>query len=496
MEKQQYIKYLFENEEKSLREIARLAEVSQQTAAKYAYQEKWDEEHLPNCKPEHHPVLKDFIAIIDEWLENDRREPRKHRHTATRIFSRLQTEQSFQGSYSSVKKYVRKKKFLMKTISEGYLPLSQPPGHAQVDFGKFKYYDSGGGAHEGYALIVSFPYSNCGWMQALPAENQECLLEGLKRIFCHIGGVPIRLRCDNMSTAVSQVLKGTERVLTDGFTRFMLHHRFAADFCNPDSGNEKGNVENKVGYTRRNMLVPVPVIDDFESFNKELLARCDADHEREHYRRGDTLEALWRQEKELLLTLPKYEYEVFRYESAPVGKTGLVTVDKSQYGLSPELSGKVVQAKIYFDCIEFFYDHQHVGTYSRSYEKNKTVSDWKQYLPTLIRKPGGVEHTRFFDQMPKLWQEYLKTTEGKERKSALTLLLEIVGDGNESLCDEALELAAEYGRLDHDSIRQCYLLISKPENRPALMELSSDPPLMGYDPDLSVYDELMGGAAL
>jgi transposase len=495
MAKKQYIKHLFENEEKSLREIARIAEVSQQTAAKYAYQEKWDDEHLPDCNPERYPVLQEYIAAIDEWLENDRREPRKQRHTIMRIFKRLRDDHGFQGSYSSVKKYVRKKKFLMKTMSEGYLPLAQPPGHAQVDFGKFKYYDSGSGSHEGYALTVSFPYSNSGWTQAFPSENQECLLEGLKRIFNHIGGVPVRVRCDNMSTAVAQVLKGTERVLTDGFSRFKLQYRFAADFCNPASGNEKGNVENKVGYTRRNLLVPVPIIDDFEAYNKELLARCDADHDREHYQRGDTLESLWEQERKLLLTLPEYEYEVFRYESVTVGKTGYATVDKVKYGLSPELFGKDVQAKIYYDVIQFFYDHQLLKTYDRSYEKNKPVYDWKQYLPSLMHKPGAVEHTQFFDQMPKLWQDYLRKTKGGERKTALTLLMEMVNDGNESLCDDALELAGEYGRVDNDSIRQCYQLIAKPENRPVPMKLDDAPPI-DYTPDLTVYDRLTGGSAV
>jgi transposase len=69
-----------------------------------------------------------------------------------------------------------------------------------------------------------------------------------------------------MSTAVTEILEGAERVITDGFYRFMLHHRFKVDFCNPNKGNEKGSVENKVGYTRRNMLVPVPVITDFDAF--------------------------------------------------------------------------------------------------------------------------------------------------------------------------------------------------------------------------------------
>ena len=96
----------------------------------------------------------------------------------------------------------------------------------------------------------------------------------MKRIFEHIGGVPPILRFDNMSTAVVQVLKGTERILTDGFTRFMLHYRFRAEFCNPASGNEKGNVENKVGYSRRNAFVSVPTITSFDAFNESLWEWC------------------------------------------------------------------------------------------------------------------------------------------------------------------------------------------------------------------------------
>jgi hypothetical protein len=94
--------------------------------------------------------------------------------------------------------------------------------------------------------------------------------------------------------------------------------------------------------------------------------------------------------------------------------------------------------------------------------------------------------------MPKLWQEYLKSVHGKERKSALLLLQEIVQDGNEVMCDDVLELAGEYGSLDNDNIRQCYLFISKPENHPQPLKLSVEPPLLNYQPDLSLYDNLTG----
>jgi len=491
----EYIKHLYEVEGKSLREIAQNVGANFRTVKKYAYMHDFNPHDLPNVAPERHPVLGPYIPIIDGWLEQDMREPRKQRHTGMRIYRRLRDEHGYGGSYCSVKRYLVKKRWLLNEAREGHLPLTQPIGHAQTDFGEFKYYDGLGNSQTGYALLVSFPYSNAGWMQVFPSQNQECLLEGLKRIFYHIGGVPIRLRCDNMTTAVVQILEGPERILSDGFYRFKLHHRFETDFCNPASGNEKGNVENKVGYNRRNMLVPVPTIEDFAVFNEDLLACCDADHNREHYRHKMEIGMLWGEEKEKLLILPEHEYEVFRYESLSVNKTGFVTIDTNRYGLSPTLAGKIVQAKVYFDQVEVYYDRQRLTTYARSYGRQEEITDWKQYLPILLRKPGAAEHTRFFDQMPKLWQAYLRNTKGGERKSALLLLAEIVNDGNGLLCDEALELVGEYGQPDSDSIRQCYYMIAKPENHPQPLRFPTEPPVLNYHPDLTVYDGLTGSVA-
>lgn len=102
------IKDLYENEDLSLREISRQTGHSFKTVQKYAYQLDWSEDNLPDTEPTSYPVLGDFIPVIDEWLEADRKIPRKQRHTVWRIFCRLRDEHGFGGSYSSVKKYVRK----------------------------------------------------------------------------------------------------------------------------------------------------------------------------------------------------------------------------------------------------------------------------------------------------------------------------------------------------------------------------------------------------
>lgn len=110
---------------------------------------------------------------------------------------------------------------------------------------------------------------------------------------------------------------------------------------------------------------------------------------------------------------------MFRYASLTVSKTGFVVIDTNKYGLSPALAGEVVQAKIFFDHIEFFHDHSAAGTFRRSYKQNDEVYDWTQYVSTLCKKPRAIESTRFFHQMPQQWQTYLVSTQGKERKNAL-----------------------------------------------------------------------------
>ncbi len=59
--------------------------------------------------------------------------PKKQRHTAKRIWERLQQEEGFTGKYTIVKDAVRE---IKKTSKEVFMPLKQPPGQAQVDFGQ------------------------------------------------------------------------------------------------------------------------------------------------------------------------------------------------------------------------------------------------------------------------------------------------------------------------------------------------------------------------
>jgi len=91
---------------------------------------------------------------------------------------------------------------------------------------------------------------------------------------CFFGGVFPVIVFDNLKTAVRTVLRGKNRIEQDQFVKFRSYYTFEARFCNPASGREKGGVEGLVGFARRNFLVPLPEVADYEELNRLLAERC------------------------------------------------------------------------------------------------------------------------------------------------------------------------------------------------------------------------------
>lgn len=485
----EYIKHLYEIEGKSLSHIAKTMKINYRTVKKYATKENW----MPNLKKRkesQYPVLGPYLQIIDMWLEDDLKRPRKQRHTATRIHQRLVDEHNFEGSRRTVSDYVSKKKKELCQRNKGYLPIEHIPGEAQLDFGEMTYLDHSNLEKKGHFLTLSFPYSNAAFTQIFEAQNQECIMEGLKRFFRYIKGVPKVIVMDNLKPVVARILKNGEREITEGFRRFALHYRFEMRFCNPLSGNEKGNVENKIGYHRRNWFVPIPRIDDLEAFNETLWEKAIKDMERSHYRKETSIKALWQEDKGKLLYLPEHTFDAFKVLAARVNGYGCIVLNENSYTVSPELAGEIVSLKIYYNKIEIYKEHEHLITYNRSYGKKEDIFDWKQYLSLLAKKPNALKHTKFYEQIPKIWREHLIQIKKSERKSALMLLKEIVNSNDLETGTSALELAILYGKTDTASIKQCYYNLTHETNNPAPCKLGVDVPILNYNPKLSLYDKL------
>src|SRR5947208_13871259 len=83
-------------------------------------------------KPKRPSILDPLLPVAHQILEDDRKAPRKQRHTAKRIFDRLRAEHGYQGGLTTVEDAVRAWR---PRTAEVFVPLAHPPGEARADFG-------------------------------------------------------------------------------------------------------------------------------------------------------------------------------------------------------------------------------------------------------------------------------------------------------------------------------------------------------------------------
>lgn len=407
------------------------------------------------------PKLNPYKQTIDKWLEEDKQAPRKQRHTAVRIFNRLAKEvPGFNCSYRTVAIYYAvKHKEIFSGAKIGFLPLEHRPGEAQVDFGAADFFENGK-HHSGKYLEISFPHSNKGYLQLFYGENMECLLEGLDAIFRHTGIVPEELWFDNTKTLVTKVIRGGGREITERFARFREHYRFQAVFMNPGEGHEKGNVENKVGYQRRNFLVPVPHFISLSDYNRQLLERCEEDADREHYRHNETIEELFAEDVRHCHPLPEIEFELSGTGSASTNNWGKFYLHKGmhEYSASPKYANTVVNLKLTSSLVIVMDENYHeITRHRRLYGDSKQQSmNWLPYLRQLSIRPRALKYSGIYDMMPTAMKKFLEGCSNTETGKVLKVLTELTDRTGFDSALNTVHQALCYGASDADSLQNLY----------------------------------------
>lgn len=505
MDQIHYIRQLYYEQDKNISEIAQETGRDPKTVKKYIDMTDFN---LPKPEPASEgqfcPKLDPYKPAIDEWLTEDRKAPRKQRHTAKRVFHRLKSEaEGFDCSYRLVAGYVAFRKEQLKlSRKEGYIPLIHHGGEAQADFGATDFHESST-HHSGKYFVMSFPYSNDGYLQLHYGENMECLLESMVAIFEHIGGVPPEIWFDNTKTIVTKIIKGGGREITERFTRFQEHYGFRPVFMNQAAGWEKGNVENKVGYDRRNMLVPVPRFLELSEFNRHLLAECDKDSDREHYNHtGQTIRERFEEDREALLPLPGIPFETAGYQTARTNKWGKFTLNNGlhEYSVSPEYPDTAVHLKLTSSkVIVMDSGHQVIVIHNRLYggdgEKLQSM-EWLPYLRYIALKPRSLHNSGIYGMMPEQLQLYLDTCPNTERGKILRVLSELTDRTGFDSALQTVHQAVVYQASNADSLSNLYRrLYSDIPELPPMQPREGIPDLSQFPVNLSDYDRLLAGGA-
>ena len=273
-----------------------------------------------------------------------------------------------------------------------------------------------------HCLVVSLPYSNMRLCVALPGENAECLCHGLMLVFEHIGGVPPVIVMDNATGAGRRNAKG-EVALTGVFSAFVAHYRLEVRFCNPYSGNEKGSVENAVGFLRRNLMVPPMRAESYGQLSRLLLERCDG-LARDSYcpRLPDVPVAeVFDEERAALMPLPSTAFDPVRWESRTADKYGLVDIDSNRYLAGPDSARSRVLAAIRWDTVTLASPAtgELLAEYPRQYGRSRNVEDPALVLPRLAVKPRAWRESSIRPDVPDDIRAWLDSMDEKTLRESL-----------------------------------------------------------------------------
>jgi transposase len=451
------------------------------------------------------PKLGPVQAFIDEILEADRAAPRKQRHTAHRIYVRINQELSHRVAETTVREYVRKRKQEMGLgHGEIYIPQTYQWGEqAQIDW-----YEAwvwlGEEKRKAQIFSCRSMWSGGAFHRGYERATQQAFLEAHEMAFDYFGGVFRVLRYDNLTSAVRKILQGREREETIRFIAFRSHWGFEASFCTPARGNEKGGVEGEVGYFRRNHLVPLPRAKDWADLNEQLLAGCRDDERRLIGERKQSVGEGMAIEREYLLPLLEERFELAEMSFPTVDSKGCVRVRTNWYS-TPLRAGAHPQVKILPAYVEVWSEGRLVARHERCYGSGRQVLNLEHYLNVLERKPGALagstplkqwrEQGRWPLSFDTLWQSLQQRLGKQEGTREMIELLLLGRERGYDQLEKAVAQALEFGCTDAAAVRYLMQAPGLTHQKVESIEIGS---LTRYEQPMPVvisYDQLLSSGA-
>jgi len=395
------------NQEVSLRQLERETGIHRQTLRKVR-----DNSQPPGyqrTKPIEKTKIGPYIKRIKAIIESDKQAHKKQRHTAKKIFEILQSE-GFDGGYTIVKDAVRE---IKRTSKEVFMPLSQRPGEAQVDFGqavvKFD-----GTLKKVMFFVMSMVHSDAMFVMAFPRECTEAFLEAHVRAFDFFGCVPNRVSYDNTRIAITKILTHHKRKHTTEFKRLISHYLFEPHFCNVRRPNEKGIVEGSVKYSRLNFMVPVPQVRDYDELNRLLRDCCQSDLGRIlRGKRSLSKKQLLDEDCIAAIALPDCKFDYRKSTSTFASSESLVRYDTNDYSVPVSYAHHQTTIKASVRFIEVYHLDKLIAKHRRCWDRECQIFDPMHYLDLLERKPGALDHARPLEdwQLPVCFNTYRKCLE-------------------------------------------------------------------------------------
>ena len=371
----------------SQRAIAQALGISRNTVRKYCYGENvpWERKEYSRKSD---VLTDDVLDFILQCLEEDKAEGlKKQQHSARKVYQRLVSEKEFTGGESTIRLAVNR---LKGSVPKSFVPLEFDPGEAmQIDWGTATVYLDG--SKTAVNLFCARLCFSCAiFVMAFKQQNEESFLEAQMKAFEYFRGIPHKVVFDNARVAVKEGF-GQYAKIQAKYKAFSAHYAFQPIFCNIASGNEKGLVENLVGFSRRNFLVPVPKVNDLDILNSLLIESCNQYKQHQIQGHEGLVGTRLRQEAAYLYSMPKYCFDVSKTVNVSVNEYSTIRFEKNNYSVPALLIGKDVTVKAYGNIMKIHHKGGQVAHYERIYGTGgQTKYTLEHYMDMLEKKPRSV----------------------------------------------------------------------------------------------------------
>jgi transposase len=330
----------------------------------------------PRQSPKRSSKLDAFKGHIVAMLE-------RHPYSAQQIFQQLLT-QGYAGGYTILKEFVR---LTRPPRKPAFLMLEFAPGEcAQVDWGQYGSVPVGSTRRRLSFFVMVLCHSRMLYVEFTLSETMEQFLSCHRHAFEFFGGVPQKVMIDNLKVGVVRHPTGQPALFNPHYADFAAHHGFVPVACNVRKGNEKGRVENGVGYIKKNFLNGLD-IPSFQAINPAARNWMDTvANVRIH---GETQQKpiqRFEQEKSLLRPLPGMPYDCAVIRQTPATRCCHVRFQANRYSVPYLYASQQLTLKIYPDQLLFFHAEKLIATHARSYDRRQNISNPDHTKELLIHR--------------------------------------------------------------------------------------------------------------
>ncbi|MCP4545108.1 MAG: IS21 family transposase [bacterium] len=335
-------------------------------------------------------------------------------------------------------------------------------------------------------FVFRLSFSGWTWIDLSFGETYEALVLGLQNALWELGGVTKVGRHDNLSAATHELRKSGGRALNSRFKDVLEHLGMRSTRINPGESNENGIAEKGNDLVKKAIRQALILrgYRDFDSIEEYVAFAREAVDKKINR----PLEPKLTEERKHLQPLPSCRVLACTTYHPKVMRWSTIRVANRTYSVPSRLIGHTVKVLQHPNDIEVYYDQKLVEVMPRLRGDAEARIDYRHIIWSLVRKPGAFARYRFREELfPSITfrrsYDALVEWRGERADVEYVRILHLAASTMESLVTEVLKLLLETGeRFDYADVKA----LAKPE-KPDV------PAMKRLEPDLEMYDRMLGG---